>query len=116
MPQNPMDRDEVESLLAARAELGPEMAPALVDSFANKIIAEVQRQSAIERERARHEQPPGPEAGAGGQLALGIVSLVMSIPLTAIAFGNSFPWMAVVMWVGIVLVNFAYAIGRRPSP
>ncbi len=116
MSHNPFDHDEVESLLAARQELGPGMEPALVDSFAEKIIAEVQRQTAVERQMMARGQQAGPQPGAGGQLALGIVSLVMSIPLTAMAFGNSLPWMAVVIWVGIVLVNYAYAVGRRPSP
>ena len=104
-----MDRDDMESLLAARQELGPGMEPALVDSFAQKIIAEVQRQTWMERQK-----PLPPAESNGGRLALGIVSLVMAIPLTAIALGNGSVFMAIVSWIGIVLVNFAYA-WRRPK-
>lgn len=108
-----MDRDEVESLLAARAELGNEMEPALVDSFAAKIIAEVRRQTELERQAMQPSQPVDHKQAMGSQLALGIVSLVMAIPLTAIAMGTGFPWMAVVTWLGIVLVNFAFASRYR---
>lgn len=112
MSHDPTDHDEVESLLAARQELGPSMEPALVDSFAQKIIAEVQRQT--QEERALRERAAGGKKEAdGAQLALGIVSMALSIPLTAIALGSVFPWMAVVCWVGIVLVNVAYAMRSR---
>lgn len=110
MSQNPLNPDEVESLLATRQELGPAMEPALVESFAEKIIAEVQRQTYLEHQRAGRNK-----ASNGAQLTLGIVSLVMAIPLTAIAFGNGYPWMVVVTWVGIVLVNFAFAMRRRDN-
>lgn len=112
MTQNPMDREEVESLLAARQELGAEMEPALVDSFARKIIAEVQRQTHEERQMMERTEAGGKTA-MGQQLTLGIVSLVMAIPLTAIALESGSPWMLVVCWVGIVLVNFAFAAGHR---
>ncbi|RMB60121.1 hypothetical protein EAX62_10520 [Tessaracoccus antarcticus] len=101
----------MESLLAARQELGPGMEPALVDSFAQKIIAEVQRQTWME-----HQKPvPRPESN-GGRLAIGIVSLVMAIPLTAIALGNGSVFMAIVCWIGIVMVNFAFAFRQRGNP
>lgn len=116
MTQEPIDRAEVEALLSARQELGPHMQPALVDSFAHKIMHEVQRQSEMERQRMVQERPPAAPAKTGEQLALGIVSLVMSIPLTAIAFGYSAPWMVVVIWASIVLINYAFVIARRPSP
>ena len=114
MTHNPMDREEVESLLAARQELGPGMEPALVDSFAQKIIAEVQRQTQLERQTMGQVQPSGRDKSGGApQLTLAIVSLVMAIPLTAIALGNGAAWMAVVTWIGIVLVNFAFATRYR---
>ncbi|MDO5736810.1 MAG: hypothetical protein Q4P15_10085 [Propionibacteriaceae bacterium] len=107
MSQDPMEREEIEALLATRQELGPGMEPALVDSFANKIIAEVQRQTG-----AHNQVQKSPKKGSDGHLTLAIVSLVMAIPLTAIAMGAS-SWMVVVCWIGIVLVNFAYAARHR---
>lgn len=123
MSQNPVgrnkiDRDEVESLLAARQELGPAMEPALVDSMAQKIMAEVQRQTHMNvsaQDQQRVQQARDERLGSGGRLTLGIVSLVMAIPLTAIAL-EAGSWMAVVVWIGIVLVNFAYNIPRGGKP
>lgn len=115
--QNPIDRDEMESLLAARQELGQTMEPALVDSFAQKIMAEVQRQSYMQNQQMQQQMQQQmrerPQTGSGGQLGLGIVSLVMAIPLTAITLDMNYPWMAVVVWVGIVLVNLAFTLRYR---
>lgn len=113
----PMDHDEMESLLAARQELGPAMEPALVDSFAQKILAEVQRQTHINNQTQQQWQMEqsrgGQQSGTGGRLTLAIVSLVMAIPLTAIALDLSSIWMAVIVWLGIVMLNFAYGTDRR---
>ena len=94
------------------------MEPALVDSFAQKILAEVQRQTYINNQtQQQHQQLEQSRAGqqpsGGGRLALAIVSLVMAIPLTAIALDLSSIWMAVVVWIGIVMVNLAYGTDRR---
>lgn len=115
MGRESVDREASESLLAARLELGPAMEPALVDSFASKIVAEVQRQTAEERQVqwSREVQERTPQ-GNGPRLALGITSLALSIPLTAMSMAYSYPWMAVVSWIGIVLVNVAFAM-RRPG-
>lgn len=110
MNNEPLERDDLESVLATRRELGPELEPALVDAFADKIMAEVSRQVESAELAARRN-----ESGRGMQLALGIVSLVMAIPLTAIALGMGSPLMMVVCWVGVVLVNFAFAIRNRGS-
>ncbi len=112
MSQDPTNRDEVESLLAARQELGSAMEPALVDSFAEKIVAEVRRQTQEQREIAERAEAGG-KASTGAQLTLAIVSIVMAIPLTAIALGTGSAWMAVVVWIGIVLVNFAFTLRHR---
>jgi len=114
----PMDHDEMESLLAARQELGPAMEPALVDSFAQKILAEVQRQTHINNQTQQQQwqmeqSRGGQQSGTGGRLTLAIVSLVMAIPLTAIALDLSSIWMAVIVWLGIVMLNFAYGTDRR---
>jgi len=48
------------------------------------------------------------------QFVLAIVSLVMAIPLTAIAMSNAGMVGLVFVWVGIVFVNFIYGWTRRP--
>ena len=47
MSQQPLDKSEFEAALAARRDLGPEMEPALVESFAEKVVAEIRRQQAM---------------------------------------------------------------------
>lgn len=105
------ERSELEAVLETRRELGAELEPALVDSFAERIErvveARVRAQYEVELERAEAARH-----GRGSQLALAIVSVTMAIPLTAIAVSFAgLPGMLAV-WVGIVLVNFAMAMQR----
>jgi hypothetical protein len=91
-------RDELEAAIEARRELGPAHEPELVEAFLDR----------IER-RLEERRPKAPARRAEPSVALAIVSMVMAIPLTAIAASNSGLVAVVVVWIGIVLVNFAYA-------
>lgn len=119
MSQQPLDRSEFEAALSARKDLGPEMEPALVESFAEKVVAEIRRQQAMN---------PGPgmsqtliPAGQGrvqrhnrsySAMGLAITSMVLAIPLTAIALIFGGPLMGILAWAGIVGINFAAALGN----
>ena len=119
MSQQPLDRSEFEAALSARKDLGPEMEPALVESFAEKVVAEIRRQQAMN---------PGPgmsqtliPAGQGrvqrhnrsySAMGLAITSMVLAIPLTAIALAYGGTFMGMVIWAGIVGINFAAALGN----
>ena len=46
MTQPPLDKSEFEAALSARKELGEQMEPELVESFASKVVAEIRRQQA----------------------------------------------------------------------
>lgn len=109
-----MDRRDVEATLAARADLGPEMQDALVDSFAERveraIEARVGAELALRETRSVPVRPAAPRDG--GRLALAIVSTVMGVPVTAIVLGNGLGLAALlIVWTGLVLVNVLY--GRR---
>ena len=60
-------------------------------------------------------------AGSGPQLALAIVSVVMGIPLTAIALTSTGTLGAanivalILVWLGVVGVNAVFNLGRRRS-
>ncbi len=54
-----------------------------------------------------------PPASDRTGFVLAILSMVMGIPLSAIASGNAGLAGLLVAWVGIVLVNVVYAWGRR---
>ena len=46
MTQPPLDKSEFEAALSARKELGEQLEPELVESFASKVVAEIRRQQA----------------------------------------------------------------------
>ncbi|GAA4907745.1 hypothetical protein GCM10025789_29030 [Tessaracoccus lubricantis] len=107
-----LSREDLQAALGVRQEMGAEIEPALVDSLARKIEATVERRFQAEMVASKAEADAA-RAGQGGRLAVGIVSLVMAIPLTAIAGGMSGFLGMLLVWVGIVAVNVAMAI-RRP--
>lgn len=110
MPTPDLPRDDIEAALEARRELGPEMEPAVVDAFADRM------ERAIEaRVDARLAESSASRPSRRSEVAdhvLPVVSLGVAIPLTAIASATS-GWLAVlIVWIGLVAVNWAYA--QRP--
>ena len=119
MSQQPLDKSEFEAALAARKDLGPEMEPALVESFAEKVVAEIRRQQAMSPGPGMSQTfTPAQQARAQRQersynpMALAITSMAFAIPLTAIALIFGGPLMGLVIWAGIVGINFAAALGN----
>lgn len=107
-----VERDEVEAALEVRRELGPAFEPALVDSFAERIEqaveARVDARIAERRSERKHEEERNSK-----QMALGISSLALGIPISAIAAGTADLPGLVVSWLGIVGVNASYAWQNR---
>lgn len=102
---------DVRATAAAANDLGSGYHDELAASLVDKVEAELSRR----REPAVPYRPPPPARSAadGPAVAVAIISLVMAIPLTAIAAGaKSFPAM-VLIWLGIIGVNVAFAWGRR---
>ena len=106
-------RDEYEAVLAARNDLGKEMEPALVDSFVEKVehaIAVRQSGENFVSERADRRR----SAEANRAMVVAIVTAGVGIPLTGIALGTGSGLPALlVIWIGLVMINIAVAIGRR---
>ena len=96
-------RTELEAALRARSELGTELEPQVIDAFVERIERRID-------ERTRELRPMRVRTRGSDQvLALAIVSLVVSIPLTAIAVIQAGLVGLLVVWVGIVLVNAVVA-------
>jgi hypothetical protein len=98
------ERDDLHAALEARKELGPDYEPQVVDSFLER----------IERRLSEH-RPPMPAKRSerrGESFVLAIVSMVMAIPITAIAATHGGIAAMVVVWLGIVLVNLVYGLKR----
>lgn len=105
MPRDPITREDVSSLVEARRELGEDMEPAVIDAFLDRVEAAAEARAA-ERRPVR-EMYPG--QGRGEQLALSIISLGTGIPITAIAAEEGGVVGMLVVWAGIVGVNFSFA-------
>jgi hypothetical protein len=98
-----VDRRDVESAVHARKELGPGYDDEIVDS----LLAKIDRR--LEERQAR--QPA--EAHEHRGMSLAGFSLILGIPITAIAGSQAGLAGIVVVWIGIVLVNFAHAARHR---
>ena len=101
MPQQRITREDVDSLVEARRELGDEMEPAVVDAFLDRVEAAAEARAA--------ERRPMPSDARGEQLALSIVSLATGIPITAIAAEQGGILGIVAAWIGILGVNVAFS-------
>ena len=103
-----LERDEVRAALEVRHELGPAYEPAVVDALAERIeavvaarvAADVSGGAALERRR---------DEASKRQYHLGVVSLVLGVPISAITAALAdLPGLGVA-WLGIAAVNAAHA-------
>jgi hypothetical protein len=118
MPEREIPRDEAEAALQTRHDLGREYEPAIVDSFVDRIDKAIEQR--ISDEVARRLQGVDDRSNAyakaaaqrsGHSLALAIVSLGISIPLTAISAATVGMSAVIFVWVAIVMVNLVFALG-----
>ncbi|MFD3803558.1 hypothetical protein ACFWTC_07970 [Streptomyces sp. NPDC058619] len=106
-------KKELDATLDARRELGPEYEAELVDSFVEKVDTQVRRRLAEERLRAARGGPDGgpasPGAAFGERFGFAVITLVLAIPLSAIGAAHARLSGLLVVWAGIVAVNFVHA-------
>jgi hypothetical protein len=101
--QDRFTREDVESLVAVRRELGEEMEPEVIEAFLDRVDAAVEARAAKVKRSSSD--------GRAERLALAIVSLGTGIPLTAIAAEQGGVAGILIAWLGIVGVNLSF--GRR---
>ncbi|WP_406304681.1 hypothetical protein OH805_22160 [Streptomyces sp. NBC_00879] len=122
--RDPELKKELDATLHARRELGEEYDAALVESFLEKVEQRldgtvdrrVRRQLAEQQMVvARGTRPPqSPEGNFGERFGFAIVSLILAIPLSAIAVVNANLEGLIVAWFGIVGVNAVHAARGWP--
>ncbi|MCX4581686.1 hypothetical protein [Streptomyces sp. NBC_01481] len=122
--RDPELKKELDATLHARRELGEEYDAALVESFLEKVEQRldgtvdrrVRRQLAEQQMVvARGARPPqSAEANFGERFGFAIVSLILAIPLSAIAVVNANLEGLIVAWFGIVGVNAVHAARGWP--
>jgi hypothetical protein len=117
-PSEETTRD-AQAALAARMELGPEYSEYVAAGLAER----VEQLAALRAGELRHEAEVVNSASRldqssrTRQFVLGIVSLAVGVPITAIAATNTDPGLlgVAVSWLGIVGVNAVHARANRPQ-
>ncbi|POX50546.1 hypothetical protein C3489_22050 [Streptomyces sp. Ru71] len=111
-------KKDLDATLRARRELGEEYESALVDSFLEKVDQRVDaavdrrvRRQLAEQQMAaaRGARSPGPSDSWPERFGFGIVTLVLAVPLSAIAAVQAHLPGLIVAWTGIVGVNVVQA-------
>jgi hypothetical protein len=116
MSNQDLPHDELAAVLEARRELGKEYEPALVESFIERLDRAIDA-----RVKATLAEDPNRGTGAvqsafqRAQLQLGIVSVSVGIPISAIVVGKGGVAGLAVAWGGMAAVNLAHALSQRPS-
>jgi hypothetical protein len=105
MSTSELPRDDLAASLAARRELGPDYDAAFVDAVAERIEQASAARRPISTETERGERAV--------TLTIACVSLVVSIPTTAIAAVQAGLSGLVVVWLAIAVINVAYALRPR---
>lgn len=112
MPTPELPRDDIQAAFEARRELGPEMEPAVVDAFVERMERAIEaRVDARLAQRGSRRLPP--EKLGDPALMLAILSLGVAIPLTAISAATVGFLAVLIVWVGLVGINWAYSQRRR---
>jgi hypothetical protein len=109
---------DAQAALAARMELGPEYNEHVAEGLAERVeqlaalrAGELRYEAEVANTTSRQDQ-----SGRTRQFVLGIVSLTVGVPITAIAATNTDPGLlgVAVSWLGIVGVNAVHARANRP--
>lgn len=101
--------DELRAALHARKDLGPDYEEALIESFLDKVDREIDRR--VDSRLARERPLPAPDSGR--RPALAIVSVVLGVLGSVAALASENGGAVLVVWLGIAVVNVAYALGDR---
>jgi hypothetical protein len=106
MAQAEIPREEVSLAVETRREVGEDLEPHVIDAFLERVGAAIDER--VDQRIAGRRRSGGPAA-----MGLAVISLVFAIPLTGIGGGTAGLAGLLVVWAGIVAVNFAYALRRR---
>ena len=109
--------EEIRAAAETHNELGPAYRDAVVDSFLEKVGREIDARVDARLAQRQMAQPPARDrhGRSGSPMALAIISMVLGIPISAIAVAaGTHPagFMGLlVVWIAIVAINIAYNVG-----
>ncbi|WP_370019968.1 hypothetical protein [Planotetraspora sp. GP83] len=105
MPPEKLEPNEVGAAFAAHRELGPQYELELAESLVDRVNAVIDSRLAVQRNR----RPPLDWA----QMALGLGSLALSVPLSAVTITQGGGTVGLILVFGVVaFVNLAYVLSR----
>jgi hypothetical protein len=109
--------DEIRAAAETHSELGKDYSGAVIESFLEKVGAEIDAR--VDARLNRFQAPAAPQAKLRRQsssTALGILSLVLGIPITAIvAYSPAHLWGLLVVWLAIAVINIAHAASHAAT-
>lgn len=119
-----LNPDDIRAAAQAHRELGPDYESAVVESFLEKVTKEIDARvdarlaSSLLQAQAQSQLPVVRQQRERSPFTLAVVSLIAAIPLTAISLGDGARSSAtlLVVWLGIAVVNVAYAMSSRRPP
>ena len=98
---------ELEAVIHARQEVGPELEPQLVERFVDRLEAEIDRR--VDQRLAQQRRPP--RSGSITPMVLG--SLGIAIPLMGVAGGTAGAAGIIAVCIALVLINLFWATTLR---
>lgn len=106
--------DEIRAAAETHYELGNEYQSAVIESFLEKVGNEIDARVDARLNMSRYPGPakaPDPRARRErSSIALGVISIILGIPITAIvAYSPAHLTGLVVVWVAIAVINIAHA-------
>lgn len=116
-------REDLAAALQARRELGPDYDAAFAESLVERIDQTIEARlhggtppphTHLEQAYLLKLQQDNARGERKVSVGIAVVSLVAAIPLSGIAAGVNSLAFLVIVWTGIVLINMAHAIRRRP--
>jgi hypothetical protein len=115
-----MSSEEIRAAAETYSELGPGYRDAVIESFLDKVGSEIDarvaaRLAALQPAPGRTRQRRG--SGSGSPMTLAIISMVLGIPISAIAVAaGDHPAGSlglIVVWAAIAVINLGYARSLR---
>ncbi|WP_354640895.1 hypothetical protein [Kitasatospora camelliae] len=112
-------RRDLDAAVQTRKELGKEYESEIIDSFLARLDERMAARGAGRPSPAPFGPPGHPhehaQRGRGRGFVIQILSLVMGVPLSAIAVEGAGPLGLVVCWAGIVGINVSSAVAERKA-
>ncbi|GAA3467255.1 hypothetical protein GCM10018965_018070 [Nonomuraea roseola] len=105
--------DDLQATLETRKHLGPDYEAALVESFVARLDATIAERvkAEVDAQRPAKAKKKGKsdDIGSGAMVPITVGSLVLAIPLSAIAGSQAGLIGLAMVWVSIVIINIAAA-------